>query len=172
MRNNKTINCRPWLTVLIACLSLWGATFATVQAEHRPFNVGSLQEILAARDGRPVMLVLWSMHCSVCLKELPVLAEMRQKYPMLDVVMISTDQGKSEEIGIILDEHDLADLESWNFSQLQIERLRYEIDPSWYGELPRTYFYDQEHKRAGLSGKLKLEHFESWVATAYPEALN
>ena len=149
MRNTKPINCSRWVTFLVACVSLWGAPLATVQAEHRPFDVGSLQEILAARDGRPVMLVLWSMHCSACLKELSVLADMRQKYPMLDVVMISTDQGKSEEIGILLNKHDLADLESWNFAQLQIERLRYDIDPSWYGELPRTYFYNQEHKRAG-----------------------
>jgi hypothetical protein len=32
-------------------------------------------------------------------------------------------------------------------------------DPGWYGELPRSYFYDAEHNMMSHSGILTLEKF-------------
>jgi hypothetical protein len=37
----------------------------------------------------------------------------------------------------------------------------FEIDPKWYGELPRTYFLDAAHQRTGVSGVLSKEDYET-----------
>ena len=36
-----------------------------------------------------------------------------------------------------------------------------EIDPQWFGELPRTYFLDSKHQREGISGALSYEDYQS-----------
>ena len=43
-------------------------------------------------------------------------------------------------------------------------KLRYGIDPSWFGELPRSYFYDAAHNRLPHSGALNEDHIEAWLA--------
>ncbi len=40
----------------------------------------------------------------------------------------------------------LGKTESWSFADRFNERLRFEIDPAWSGELPRTLMIDREGK--------------------------
>lgn len=79
--------------------------------------------------------------------------------------MLSTDEPDvSTEVENILIKHKLNDLENWIFGNDDAQKMRYEIDPRWYGELPRTYFFTSSHKRVGKSGALKIEEFEAQVA--------
>ena len=43
------------------------------------------------------------------------------------------------------------------------DKLRYSIDPTWYGELPRTYFYDADHQITPLSGKISNSFLDTWL---------
>jgi hypothetical protein len=54
--------------------------------------------------------------------------------------------------------------ESWVFADSFLERLRYEVDTQWYGELPRTYFYDAQGHAFALSGKLDYVQTERWIS--------
>ena len=47
------------------------------------------------------------------------------------------------------------------FTDPNIERLRYTIDPDWFGALPRSYFYDERGNRKGVSGLLSKEKIYS-----------
>lgn len=109
------------------------------------------------------MVVLWSMECPPCMRELEFLGGIRQQYDDLDFVLVSTDDiSIRHDIQKMLGIHGLEGIESWVFAEANTKRLRYQIDRAWYGELPRTYFYDAEHNRTGLSGALTLQHLEAW----------
>lgn len=110
------------------------------------------------------MVVLWSIDCPSCLRELGLIKEIRQKYTNPDFVLISTDDiSLQSDIRQVLESQGLEGIESWAFADANAQRLRYEIDPKWYGEIPRTYFYDAQHNRAGYSGELTEQHIEAWL---------
>jgi hypothetical protein len=91
-----------------------------------------------------------------------VLNKLHEKRPDLKIVMLATDDAEAlPEIKRIIDSHKLDGLENWAFASDNPEKLRYEIDPAWYGELPRTYFFDAGHQRVGKSGAMSLEEFEA-----------
>ena len=75
--------------------------------------------------------------------------------------MLATDDASaSNEIQAILEQHQLVDIENWVFASENTQKLRFEIDPRWYGELPRTYFFDTDHQRQGISGVLTKKDYE------------
>jgi len=137
--------------------------------QTQPFRAGSLNEILKARQGKPFILMFWSLDCASCMKDLDALAASMKKHPKLDLVMVSTDDAEfAGEVNDMLAKHQLKQIESWIFSESNAQRLRYEVDPSWYGELPRSYFYDAGHNRLPVSGAITTEHIDAWVAAVKP----
>jgi hypothetical protein len=68
----------------------------------------------------------------------------------------------------ILARNGLIDVENWIFGTVDAQKLRYEIDPSWYGELPRTYFYNATGNRTAKSGALRIDEFEALIAQIKP----
>lgn len=78
------------------------------------------------------------------------------------MVMLATDDASAtDEVQQILAKNELTGLENWLFADENPQKLRYEIDPKWYGELPRTYFLNKKHDREGFSGVLSQEDYES-----------
>jgi thiol-disulfide isomerase/thioredoxin len=134
------------------------------QPESQRFEAGSLAEILATHQGQPFLLVLWSIDCPPCIQELELLAQMQDENPKLNLVLISTDNPEAEkEVGTVLKKRGLKEVESWIFSGANAQQLRYEIDPAWYGEIPRSYFYDPEHERVAVSGALERDQIRAWL---------
>ena len=134
-------------------------------AELRPFSEESLKEITDARNGRPFLLVLWSIDCPPCLKELKHIGQLYSQFAPGSLVLVSTDSADyADEAQQVLAHNELTDAESWLFAGNFPERLRYRIDPNWYGELPRAYFYDAKHERVGRSGTLSLELLKQFIA--------
>ncbi|AEG00288.1 TlpA family protein disulfide reductase [Methylomonas methanica] len=133
------------------------------------FNSGSYQQILSENAAQPFVLAIWSVDCPSCIKDMSVLSQIRQSHPDVKIIMLSTDEASATpEAANILTRHALNDLENWIFGSDDAQKLRYEIDPSWYGELPRTYFFNAEHKRIGKSGALKIEEFETQLDKIKP----
>jgi thiol-disulfide isomerase/thioredoxin len=137
--------------------------------EVRPFVSGSLKEITAARQGKPFILGLWSLTCTHCREELSLLSGMAKKYPNFDLVLVSTDtQEEGEAIGATLRQSGLGRAQAWVFADPFADRLRFEIDRSWHGELPRTYLYDPFHKAQAFSGKPNAQQLEQWLKKYFP----
>lgn len=145
---------------------------STCQAESnivKTFDSGSYQQILAENAEKPFVLAIWSIDCPSCLKDMDVIYTIHEKHPELKVVMLSTDEPEaSAEVEDILTKHKLTNLDNWMFGNDDAQKMRYEIDPRWYGELPRTYFFTSSHSRVGVSGALKIEEFESQLAKMTP----
>ncbi len=143
-----------------------GWTGNPAQAKQpKPFLADTLASIEMARKGKPFLLVLWSLDCAPCYGELEHIKTVLQEGRALDVVFVSTDTpDRAANIENTLSEYGLGKLDSWVFSDPVPERLRYKIDPKWYGELPRAYFYDKRHARTPYSGAISLEGLRGMAA--------
>jgi hypothetical protein len=158
-------------TVFAALLFTVVATSDSVaqETQTKTFNSGSYQQILRENAEQAFILAIWSLDCPSCLKDMRILSEVKHSHPELKIIMLSTDEpNAASEVNAMLARQHLSDLESWVFGDEDAQKLRYEIDPSWFGELPRTYFYDKTQKRSGKSGAMKIEEFEMHVNQIYP----
>lgn len=133
------------------------------QAALKAFVPGSYQQLLDNNANKPFMLVIWSITCSSCLKDMALLNKLHKGRPEINMVMLATDDASAtDEIQQILAKNELTGLENWLFADENPQKLRYEIDPKWYGEQPRTYFLNKKHEREGVSGVLSQEDYEAY----------
>jgi thiol-disulfide isomerase/thioredoxin len=151
------------LTVLLfAPAPAWAAK------EVKPFVRGSYQQIVSARQGKPFIVNFWSLTCNYCMVELAMLKKLVKKYPKLDLVLVSTDTPEEEKgISATLAKFSLGKAEAWVFADSYTERLSFEVDKKWQGELPRTYFFSPGSEVTAISGKLEYKEVEQWVKQQY-----
>ena len=151
----------------LTVLSLAPAPTLAAQ-EIKPFVRGSYQQIVSARQGKPFIINFWSLSCGYCKVELSMFKELARKYPQLDLVVISTDAYEEmESVSSTLEMFSLGKFETWLFADSNTDRLRFEIDKRWYGELPRTYFFGADGKTNAFSGKLEQKDVEQWIMEQY-----
>lgn len=156
------------LTGLCLVVLSFSPTPALAAQEIKPFVRGSYREIVAARRGKPFIVNFWSLSCSYCKVELVMLKKLARKYPALDLVLVSTDTPEEEkEISATLAEYSLGKAEAWLFADSFADRLRFEVDRTWQGELPRTYFFGAQGEVNGISGKLEQKALEQWIEEQY-----
>ncbi|NOT11799.1 MAG: hypothetical protein HOP23_08215 [Methylococcaceae bacterium] len=145
--------------------ALQGSYAQAEQATLKPFASGSYQQLLASNSNTPFMMVIWSVTCSSCLKDMALLNAIHKSKPELKIIMLTTDDSSdSVQIQQILEKNQLAALENWIYAEENTQKLQYEIDPKWYGELPRTYFFDRTHQRTGVSGVMSKDDYEDQIA--------
>ena len=94
-----------------------------------------------------------------------MLGELVAADPNLPLVLISTDQiDERDYANDILQDAGLASTPSWIFADNFTERLRFTIDPQWFGELPRSYYYDAEHNMKAHSGIMTRDMLDDFIA--------
>jgi thiol-disulfide isomerase/thioredoxin len=158
-----------WFKGVLLVLLLVSTQYAWAESWTQLLQRGSYQKIIAAHKGRPFIVALWSVNCSHCGKDLEIFSRLSKKYANFSLVLISTDTPDQEvAISAGLQRYKLgqggqANVESWVYADSYIERLNYEIDSKWYGELPRTYFFDAQGHAKGVSGVLDETETERWV---------
>lgn len=149
---------------LASVLLLLATIGSAHEAQFQPFGSGSFRELVAARQGKPFLLILWSITCAPCREEFAMLRELRKSHPKLPLVLVATDDiADQATAGQVLSQYGLELEESWIFADSNAQKLRYEIDPSWYGEMPRAYFYDAAHSREAVSGTVERAKIEAWL---------
>jgi len=147
-----------------ALLCLFIVCCAPVVAEDsiKSFVSGSYAQILNMKQGKPFVLVFWSLECVPCYKELAMLGKLSPR--QFDLVLVSTDDAAADkDIRETLIKFELQTTDVWKFSNTLIERLRYEVDATWYGELPRSYLFDGQHQRQVVSGLLSHKIINAWM---------
>jgi len=153
------------LTSLITAL-LFLSPFARAEMQLKHFNADSYKTILAQYQANAFLMVLWSVDCPPCIEELPTLSKFHQSHPATNIVMISTDsKNQAQEVKHLIKKHGLTNIQQWVFSDDSIQAIRFAIDPLWYGELPRSYFHNDKHKRRGESGRLDKGALLTWFKT-------
>lgn len=150
----------------LACLILVSFAWAVQAAEApRAFVVGSLKEIQSAYAGKPLIVAFWSIGCTHCPAELKTLGALKRRHPGLNVVLVAADTpDDGPETRRLAAQYGLAQAPQWVFADPIPERLRMDIDRRWYGELPRTHFYDAAHRLEAVSGVVPEARLREWVA--------
>lgn len=134
-------------------------------ADPSAFTSGNYQKILAANTNQPFMLVIWSVDCPSCLKDMELLSTIHKRRPNLKMIMLAADNlSVTGQIQQILEKNQLSGIENWIYAEDNTQKLQFEIDPKWYGELPRTYFFNSAHQRTGISGVMSKEDYEAMFA--------
>ncbi|HHJ81394.1 MAG TPA: redoxin domain-containing protein [Candidatus Tenderia electrophaga] len=142
-------------------------------AAPKPFVSGSMAEIQSSQGEAPMIVSFWSIDCPPCYKELLIWRNLSQRLPQLKLVLVSTDELDAQsEVVEVLQQKGVTGLgrglETWQFADAHTQRLRYEIDKTWYGELPRSYFYSANGQVEAISGLLDQAKIEQWLAQFYP----
>ena len=138
--------------VLILMMTTAGA------AELRVFGAASMEAIEQEHAGSPFIVAVWATDCPPCRHELALLSTFSAEHPDVPVVLIAIDPADSAAtVTEVLESFALPGADTWCFGDAGAERLRYAIDPDWRGEMPRTYLYDADGNRAGISGPLSAD---------------
>lgn len=146
---------------LALALALSVAAVAAHAADIRRFGQGSWAELRAAHAGRPTIVHLWSLTCAPCLAELPEWGKLRGT----DLVLVSTDPvEQGGRLSAVLSRAGLAGVESWAFADPYTEKLRFEIDRRWRGELPRTVLIGADGSSETVSGTMEPDRLRQWLA--------
>jgi thiol-disulfide isomerase/thioredoxin len=159
-----------WLSLLLAMV-LGGTALGTAHAtEPLPFERGSWAKIGAAHAGRPTVVHLWGLTCAPCLLELPSWGKLVAERRNLNLVLIAADPfpQSPQQIAATLDRAGLSNVESWAFTDRFYERLRFEIDSSWAGELPRTMLIEPDGNVTVLPGVADLDKVRAWLDAGRP----
>lgn len=153
----------------LTALALLLITSTASALELQSFGPGSMNEIRASAEQRIHIVSFWSVDCSACYKEMDLWHALSQQYPQLKITVISTDPPEyRDEVMQVIREKKLSHLQHWQFDHSSAQRLRYEIDPQWYGELPRTYLYQANGESIAASGLLDEKVLRQWLAQSFP----
>ena len=152
------------LSIFLALL-LGLASFGTANADPLPFERGSWAKLRTIHAGQPTVIHFWGLTCAPCLVEMPQWTALKKARPDLRLVLVAADPVPQdpERLDAALARFGLDATESWSFTDRFYERLRYEIDPAWAGELPRTVMIDRDGKATVLPGVADLARVRQWL---------
>ncbi|NOU23758.1 MAG: hypothetical protein HOO93_18575, partial [Methyloglobulus sp.] len=72
--------------LLLCAIAL--SSHAEQKTTLKPFVPGSYQQLLDSNANKPFMLVIWSITCSSCLKDMALLNKMHKANPNINMVML------------------------------------------------------------------------------------
>jgi thiol-disulfide isomerase/thioredoxin len=148
--------------LLVALTSLMAS--ASGDAALRSFERGSWQSLLQAHKGHPTLIHFWGVTCGPCKVELPQLGAFMKAHPNIDVVTISADivPNLGPATTSMLRNAGLASAENWIFNDGYGERLRFEVDPTWQGDIPRTMLVARNGDITTIEGSTEPADLEKW----------
>ena len=131
--------------------------------EFMPFDINTRKVIEKRYIDQPLIISFWSIDCPYCIDDLKKLGKALSKNTNVKLITVCVDGKESaKKAERILSQANLPKHEQYQYAEVDEDRLRYNIDPSWYGELPRTYFYDATHQVTPLSGKISNSFLDKW----------
>lgn len=132
----------------------------------KPFERGTWQGVLRGHAGRPTLVHFWGVTCGPCKVELPLLGKFAKDHPEIDVVTVSADLVPNLPAATqsMLDKAGLSSTENFIFNDGFVERLRFEIDPAWQGDIPRTMLISRDGSITTIEGSAEMSDLEKWSA--------
>ena len=139
---------------------------ASDQSPLKSFERGSWPQLLHSHAGHPTLVHFWGVTCGPCKVELPQLGEFMKQHPRVDIVTISADlvPNLGAAARSMLQDAGLSSAENWIFSDGYAERLRYEVDPSWQGDIPRTMLIARDGEITTIEGSADMATLEKWTS--------
>jgi len=147
--------------ISFCCYCYTGQTYASsIAFDQEQFSLMKKQN-----KGKQWLMLLWSVDCPACFKELAVIQQLQHQQDNLAVVIINTDANNetTQERIEIIEKFGLSHVSNFHFLDGKSEQSRYIIDSNWYGELPRSYFVESNGNFHGKSGLIKPAIIAQWL---------
>ncbi len=124
---------------LLAFVILSLVATSALAIDFKPYGRGAFAQIAKAHAGRPLMIHFWSVTCPPCIAELPQWSKMSAERRDVDIVFVNVDsdedraraEARAEKAGLGKATH-------YGFADDFVEKLYFEADTTWRGELPFT----------------------------------
>lgn len=151
------------LSLAVGLLALDAGGFA-MAFEFRPYARGSFAELRKAHAGRPLLVHFWSVTCAPCIVELPEWARIAHEKRDFDIVFVNadreSDRGRAE---LRLEKAGLKDAQHYGFADEFVDRLYFEVDHDWRGELPFTALIAQDGGLVTVTGPIDDPLIAKWL---------
>lgn len=154
---------KPQILAVVLLLALAMPAPAQDPSQLRPFGRGSWQQLMKTHAGRPTIVHLWGVTCGPCKVEMPQLGAFVKEHPDIDMVTISADvvPDLPAATHAMLERSGLSQAENWIFDGFA-DRLRFEIDPTWQGDIPRTLLITREGDMTTIEGAADMADLKAW----------
>jgi hypothetical protein len=98
---------------------------------------------------------------------MPKWGRLLQERPDLKLIAIDADLIPNEAslVSEMLAKTGLASAENWMFADDFVERLRFEINPRWRGEIPMTLLIARDGKVTTIEGMADPAQVRAWLDT-------
>lgn len=107
--------------------------------DFKPYGRGAFTQLTKAHAGKPLIVHFWSVTCPPCLAELPQWAKIIAEKRAIDVVFVNTDSDEDRaRAQARIEKAGLSNAAHYGFSDDFVEKLYFEADKTWRGELPFT----------------------------------
>lgn len=142
-----------------------GLTRPAHASEMRVFGRGAWKTLLATNAGRQAIIHFWGLTCGPCMTELPIWGQFARSYPKAPIILIAADPAPQPggALASMLDRAGLTHAESWRFDNAFPERLYFEVDPEWQGELPRTTLLTAAGQQDSWLGATDFTRLSEWL---------
>jgi thiol-disulfide isomerase/thioredoxin len=145
--------------ILLSPILLFLLAFPAQATE--PFTRGTWATLRA--EG-PAVVHFWSLTCAPCMAELPRWPALASRAPALRILLVNTDPpDQAAEVERAAHRAGLGALRQLGFADRFAARLRYEVDPDWQGELPRTDLIARDGTVTVVLGALDLAALQHWA---------
>ena len=129
-----------------------------------PFDAASVAALKKTHTGKPFVLAFWSVYCEPCRDEMAEWNAVTRAHAALPIVLVSTDTPADRAlIDAFLIKYPPGAVRRHVFTDAMAERVRFSVDKSWRGELPKTYFFDAAHRVEAKSGRVDRRWIEAWL---------
>ena len=148
----------------LTLLSLILMSGTGLSLEFKPYGRGDFDQIAQLREHRARIIHYWSVTCPACIAELGQWAKFINEHRDIDIIFINTDDDDDRaRAAARLEKNGLSLAPHFGFSDSFVEKLYYEVDKSWRGELPFTVLISANGPRISVTGALDDPHFVAWL---------
>ncbi|QWD77441.1 TlpA disulfide reductase family protein [Polynucleobacter sp. MWH-Svant-W18] len=134
----------------------------------KSYQMGDWSTLVKSANGSPIAIHFWGVTCPACVKEMPLWGSFLKGQPNAKVIFIQVDDVSIESMQKMLAKAGLDKANNYYIAGSFDERLRYEIDPKWYGETPTTIFIDQKGKATRQTGLIDFQKLKSFLNAGVP----
>lgn len=138
----------------------------SLNAKEVAFSADAFTRMKQENQGKAWLMLLWSVDCPPCFKELAIIKKMRAEQSDLPIVVVNADDFSDvvEQRHEVIEQFGFNNTTTYYFPEGSASHSRYLIDPTWHGELPRSYFVDKKGQLRGRSGLVNEQHIRQWLA--------
>lgn len=157
---------KRWLAFALFGLVLAPTISSSAPADDlHDFVRGSWQQLRQAHAGAPLIVHFWGVTCGPCRAEMPQWGQFLKQHPGLPLVTIDADlvPNDADAVKSMLQQSGLTKAENWMFDDDFVERLRYEIDPHWQGDIPRTLLIARDGSTTTIDGVVDFAKVTAWL---------